>query len=251
MSHKPTFIVLTAVCAVVGLWAAQSVCAQCERGNGISAKLDVACASRYVWRGIQQTSDWVLQPSLTLSGENGLSLNYWASWDSDKSDVTENDYTLDYSWQARGLSLNAGVIHYAFPNTSGAATSELYLGAAAEGRLSPSLTVNWDFDEADGVYAAVGVSHKLSAGSIGQDIQLSGRVGFSSASYNDYWFGVRSTAPSDLYLGVSVPVKVSTVTLNPSLGYTRVISSKLRRALQTQGLKRDNLILGIATTFEF
>lgn len=246
MSYQRTIFRLASACAAVGLVAVLPAFGETLTGAGVSARFELAWASRYVWRGIPQTKSWALQPSVTLAHESGLSFNYWASRDADKADFTENDYTLSYSRQAGETTVNAGVVHYAFPNTSSPATSEVYVGLANGGAFSPSLTVNWDFDEADGVYAAVGVSRSVPVSNGARELQFTARLGGATARYNGYWFGVHSAALSDVYVGTSLPFRVGEVTLTPSLGWSSLISKKLRNSPNMQGLKRDSLIFGLA-----
>lgn len=244
MNSKPIILRLSAL-LTAGIAAALPAYGQDGACGEVTGRFDLAYVSKYVWRGIPQTASWALQPSVTAAHGSGLSFNYWASRDGDKGDFTENDYTLNYSRQAAGAVLNAGIIHYAFPNTSAPATSELYAGVTGGGALSPSLTVNWDFDEADGIYAALGVSGRLPGPSGTGDLQFTGRLGFSTGSYNGYWFGVRSAAISDVYIGVSAGYQFGRIAVTPSLGYCSVVSNKLRNSPNMQGLKRDSFVLGI------
>jgi uncharacterized protein (TIGR02001 family) len=217
----------------------------------ISTKLDAAYVSKYVWRGIPQTTDGAFQPSLTFTGNNGLSFNFWASQDSDKDEFTENDYTLNYSWSGGKAALNAGYIYYAFPNTSYLSTSEVYVSAGLSGPLSPTLAINYDIDEADGFYASLSGSHALPLGKGSTSLTLSGRIGLSSSGYNSFWFGEDSTALSDLYLSAGIPFAVGKVTLTPSLSYSTLLSSKLRNSPTMSGLKSNNFVVGLTASLGF
>jgi uncharacterized protein (TIGR02001 family) len=234
-----------AICVVL---VALGAAAQAQ--DAMTTKLDAAYVSKYVWRGIPQTQDGAFQPSLTFSGSNGLSFNFWASQDSNKDEFTENDYTLNYAWSAGKTAWNAGYIYYAFPNTSYVSTSELYASAGFSGPLAPVVSINYDVDEADGFYLALSGSHSLPVGK-STVLSLSGRIGLSSADYNKFWFGVDSTALSDLYLSASVPFTVGKMTLTPSLGYTTLLSSKLKDGPSMSGLKSDNFIAGLTVSVGF
>ncbi len=229
--------------------------AQSEPALPLSTKLDVAYVTRYVWRGIPQTNEAAVQPSLTVSHPSGLSLNLWASQDIDAGQMRENDYTLNYAWEAGGATMNAGFIYYAFPNTSFASTSELYASTCFGGPLSPSVSVNYDVDEARGLYASLSADYACcvpwSKGSP-TNLNLFGKLSFSSAAHNGFWFGVNEAAVSDLYLSASIPVSLGgSATLTPSIGYSTVIDGALRDALSSAGLEPDNLIGSLTLSREF
>ncbi len=247
MTIKRSTVTLIAAIATV------TVLGQCALAQtpAISTRVDVAYVSKYIWRGIPQTTDGAFQPSLTLTHSKGLSFNYWASYDTDKSDFTENDYTLNYSWSGGKVAMNAGCIYYAFPNTSYPSTSEVYVSAGLNCPLSPTLAVNCDIDEAEGFYASLGASHSLPLGNGSNSLLLSGRIGLSSSDYNSYWFGEDSTALSDLYLSASVPFTVGKTTLTPSLSYTKLLSSKLKDSPNMIGLDSSHLVGGMSVSMSF
>jgi len=214
--------------------------------NTVSAKLDLAYVSKYVWRGIPQTDKGAIQPSFTLSHSNGLSYNFWASKDVDKGKFTEHDHTLNYSWNTDKIGVNGGLIYYAFPNTPFVNTAEIYAVVYINGLLSPSFSVNYDFNEAHGLYVSLAGSHACSLPwrkTASANLNLSARLSFSSGSYNKFWFGKDKTALSDLFISVSAPISLGdAISLTPSLSYYKIIDSDLRAALEIGGLKADNLV---------
>lgn len=241
---------------LIALWvtlaALGAAFAQDAQAPAVSTKLDTAYVSKYVWRGIPQTSDGAFQPAVTFAHTSGLSFNFWASEDMNKDKVTENDYTLNYAWTAGKASMNGGYIYYAFPNTTYLSTSELYASAAFSGPLSPTVSVNYDIDEANGFYASLGGGYTVAfPGGKGTSLSLSGKLSMSSAGYNKFWFGVDSTALSDLYLSASVPFSVGKLTLTPSLSYSTLISDKLRNSPNMAGLKSDNLVGALTASLAF
>jgi len=214
--------------------------------NAISAKLDVVYVSKYVWRGIPQTNKGAVQPSLTLSHPSGLSYNFWASRDVDSGKFTEHDHTLNYSWNTGKVGVNGGLVYYAFPNTPFVNTAEVYAVACFQGPLSHSVSINYDINEAHGLYVSLTGGYACSLPwrkAAPANLNLSARLSFSSANYNRFWFGKDKTALSDLFLSASVPISVGNATsLTPSLGYYTVIDSDLRDALEGSGLKANNLV---------
>jgi hypothetical protein len=235
------------VVGVLSLVMCGGAVAQGQSAPSLSTNLDVAYVTRYVWRGIPQTEEGAIQPSFTLSHPSGWSVNLWASEDIDAGQMRENDYTLSYAWDSGPVAMNAGYIYYAFPNTSYVSTSEIYATACFGGAFSPSVSVNCDIDEASGFYASLGTSYawpvSLGGGRL-TDLKLSGRLSFSSAGYNKFWFGgAEKAALSDVYLSASAPVSLSASTsLTPSISYSTVIDSALRDALSSSGLDPSNVV---------
>lgn len=239
MKTQKVTLYMTGVCAAV-VAICGSTMAQAADTPAIATKLDVAYVGRYIWRGIPQTSKAALQPSLTVSHKSGLSFNFWASQDVAAKKVTENDYTFNYACTAKGIGINAGYIYYAFPNTSYLSTSEVYASAAFPVLLSPTLSINYDTDEADGFYASLGVGYGLPLGcKSAQTLSVSGKVSFSSGSYNKFWLGQDKSALSDLYLSASLPISVSgSTTLTPAISYSTMLDDDLRHSVADP----DNLV---------
>lgn len=253
MNAKKAARCLAAVCAVIGITGTTAY-SQDADVPAISTKLDTAYVSKYIWRGIPQTADGAVQPSITVTHDSGLSFNFWASEDNKAGKVTENDYTLNYSWTAKKAGMNAGLIYYAFPNTSYKSTSELYASACFNGLLSPTLSLNYDVDEANGYYASIGGGYACAmpwSKEKPTNLNLSAKLSFSSASYNKFWFGVDKFAISDLYLSASVPVTLAgKISMTPSLSYSMLINHDLRNAVATLG-KPDNLVGALNFSYAF
>jgi len=248
---------VTHVMTIIALMGSQGAALLAEDGAAnrtISTRLDAAYVSRYVWRGIPQTSSGAVQPSLTFAHSGGLSYNFWASYDLDKSDFTEHDHTLNYSWSAGRATMNAGYIYYAFPNTSYLSTSEVYASACFGGALSPTISVNCDIDEAEGFYAGLSASHAwpIAIARARTPLSLSAKLSFSSASYNKYWFGKDESTISDLYVSAAIPTAVSDcATLTPSLSYYTIIDGDLRDGLSAMGLDSHGFICGLTASYAF
>ncbi len=253
MKTRRAFAYATAVAALMSIGAVSF--AQDGAVAALSTRFDVAYVSKYVWRGIPQTSEGAVQPSLTFSHSSGLSYNLWASEDIDKGEFTEHDHTLNYAWNAGKLAMNAGYIYYAFPNTSYASTSEVYASACMGGTFSPTVSINYDVDEADGFYASLGGGCACPVPwgkGTPTSLNLSARLSFSSANYNRFWFGKGKAALSDLYLSASVPITLTgKASLTPSLSYYTVLDSDLREGLDAAGLKPSNLVAAVTMSYAF
>lgn len=242
-------IVLTAVvsacCADAGSPATQ-----------FSSKLDVAYVSKYVWRGLVLDPDPSLQPSLTVGHTSGLSLNIWASGDltdvnGAQGKLTEVDYTLDYATTAAGKSLNGGIIHYAFPNTSFVSTTEAYAAVCFPGKVATTLSANYDFTEVEGLYASVTAGYACALPwqkSTLPEMNLTAKVSYGTAGYNGFYFGADKAAFTDLLIAASLPMNLSgRVSLTPSVSYSRVLDTDLRDSVADP----DNFWITLAASMSF
>ncbi|MFC1512112.1 hypothetical protein ACFL5H_02840 [Candidatus Latescibacterota bacterium] len=178
--------------------------------------LDLAYASKYVWRGAVFATDGVFQPSLTGSMDE-LSVNLWGNMDlTDEKGITrkmnEWDYTVDYSSgieSIEGLSYSVGIIGYTFPN-GGDSTTEFYAGASYDTFLSPSVTVYKDVEAIDGTYVLLGGGYSVPVADI-TSIDISGSVGFGSENMNMALYGSYESGAgiSDALIVVSAPFAIA------------------------------------------
>ncbi|HUV63984.1 MAG TPA: hypothetical protein VMW24_08805 [Sedimentisphaerales bacterium] len=219
---------------------------------------------KYVWRGQNLVDDWVLQPGAGI-GYKGLTASAWGNLDltgenGNRGEFSEVDLTLDYSGQFSGLdilSYSAGLIYYDFPVPhAGDDTTELYWGLSLDVPASPSVTVYRDVDEADGTYVSLGISHSFAdAFELGPGIPVSldlgASLGWGSASYNKFYWGVNSDKLNDLVLSVGLPFEIAGFTITPSVNYVTLMSDAVRRT-DAYGRNSDDMwYAGIGFAKEF
>ena len=153
--------------------------------------------------------------------------------------------------------MNAGYIYYAFPNTTYLSTSEVYASACFGGLLSPTLSVNYDVDEANGFYAGISAGYTCStpwSKAKPTNLNLYGKLSASSAGYNKFWFGVDKTALSDLYVSASMPFNIGdSASITPSLSYSMIINNDLRDALSNFAapLDSNNFVGAVTVSYGF
>lgn len=128
-----------------------------SRAGGVEVRYEMRLLSHYVWRGITLTDDPVLQPSVTIDHENGLSFAAWGNADlGDDNDtpweLNETRLAVDYARRLGRLELAAGAVEYLFPNTPFPGTREVYLRAGVDAAVSPRLELHYDVDELEGGY---------------------------------------------------------------------------------------------------
>lgn len=226
-----------------------------EIGSSVSTTVDLGYVSKYVWRGVPLNSEPATQPSVTVSHKSGVSFNFWGSMDTTgitghAGDFTEVDYTLNYAWKLMGKEMNAGVVNYTYPNTSAAQTSEVYASTCLGGKFSPSVSLNYDFDQAKGYYASVGAGYgcPLPWSKKAPSATISGKIGFGSSNFNEITYGANKTGFTDALISAAVPYAAGRVTVTPSLSYSRTLDSRLRDAMSASNVKRDNLFLGLTVS---
>lgn len=239
------------------------------KAAGAEVGAEILLASKYVWRGIEVNEEFVAQPSLTVSYE-GFSFNVWGNMDltnfgkdecvytadceSRSGQFTEIDLTLDYSHNFDKLTLGAGIISYQFPNWDASEdTHELYASIAYDCLFQPTFTLYYDFDEVEGFYANLGVSHSFSINEK-VAIDLSGSLGYGDSDYNEAYFGVNGGGFVDAAGTIGLPIQITKqLTVTPILSYSSLIDSEIRDNTADKQCcnNDDNIYGGIALSFSF
>ena len=189
---------------------------------------DLTFVSRYIWRGFDTIHDDrpAIQPSITFAfGKSGLWLNLWSAVALADTDFVELDLIVGYDKVFfKEMTLSAGVGYFTFPSMSNypdknSTSPEAYAGITANSLpLTPGLTLYYDFNVGDGLYATF---------SLNQSFHIKGKILCSTfvigytTQYQDPDFGV-DPGFSDICLGVSTDLNLRSVTLTPSLNYVIV-----------------------------
>jgi hypothetical protein len=232
---------------------------QAEDTDPFSLALDGALNSKYVWRGLVLADDLVLQPSIALAF-HGLTASLWGSLELTDSQLypdqgptagefTETDLVLDYTRTVSRLDLSLGFIHYRFPNTGAAPTTEVYGVVALPVKFSPAVTFYRDVDQAPGTYMTLSVGHQLQLGGKrrGLNVDIAASAAYGSSGYHAAYYGLDEAALSDAFLTVSIPLKLDRFwTLTPSLGYSMLIDSEIKNRVD----QANNLWFGLSLSPE-
>lgn len=186
---------------------------------------------KYVWRGFDLSgAKPVVQGGVDLSLK-GFTLSYWSNLQQTDGKMTETDVTLSYAYQVTPLvTLTGGNIHYSLV---GEDTNELYLKAAVNTLLNPTVAVYWDYFQASkaGLFYTASVGHTFA---------LTDKLGLNLgalASYNqDSDFSVGDyNAWHDYELSASLAYALTDqITITPSVLFTEGITTVARRAIGTQ-----------------
>ncbi len=253
-------VAFLAMCVAPAM-AADAPCPTCGKavgaeGSDVSVCVDLAMLGRYAWRGILLTDGPVLQQSLTVE-KNGFSVNVWGNMDLDTVNGNANQYneldiTLAYGQEFGIVGLSAGVIHYTFPNTAFADTTELFASVALDVPLSPTVTGYYDVDAVQGAYVVLDIGHSVDLGNLAENVSCSleagAGVGWGSTSYNRSYFGLGRDAIIDFHAGVSLPVVISDLgcTIAPTAGCATALDDRIRALVA----KDDNFWGGLVLSFD-
>ena len=241
------------VCSLV------ATAAYAENAN-VTGYTSVDVMSNYVWRGQKLSNSYVIQPSVGITyGDFGA--NIWANLDSDPEALgvdnrfkhTETDLTATYGFSFDKLSLTAGYIYYALEGVND--TQEIYLSAAYDTLLNPTLTLYYDFVEGNGGFAVLSVGHSIA---MTEDISLN--LGASaSVNLNDKVMGLDKDGKdfTGLYNGefdasVSIPL-TKALSVTPKAGYSFALSSDAKNAISSvsDDGKHNILYGGVNLTLSF
>jgi uncharacterized protein (TIGR02001 family) len=199
---KQTALVLSALVAGVSAQAQEAA----PEASALSVTVDVTYVSDYVFRG-SQLDDASVQPSVEASYGDFYAGLWHTSAVSGNNGATETDLYAGYGFAINDtLSLDAGVTRYTYSGGSGADTTEVYVGVAADVVLSPSLYYYHDFDlETSTVIASVGYSLPVDAINTSLDFSASAGyvqngAGAAPLLNEDYTYGS---------VGVSIPYALS------------------------------------------
>jgi hypothetical protein len=244
---------------VAGAFTALPLVSHAEEAEAasVSASLDVPVLSAYVWRGQVLNDEAVAQPTFTIS-KGGFALNWWGSFNltdnatGDEAEFSEHDITVSYSTTCplTGAGVTVGIVNYDFPNV-GLADAEGNLSLVNDTReafviyslgdvlLSPTLSVYYDFKEADGFYGSLGISHGIAL-TDALELGLSASIGGATSDWGDFYYG-EAEGLTDASVGASLPIALSdTLTLTPGVTYT-VLLEDAEDAVDASG---DSLYFG-------
>ncbi len=208
---------------------------------------------KYLWRGFDLSGGTpVVQGGVDLSAK-GFTLSYWTNIQTKDDvvlgnqvsggDATETDIVLDYTFSPTEiLSVSVGTIWYALDGATD--TKEAYLGLGLDTILEPSLTIYYDYDQAD-------ENALFYAASIGHSIDLSDNLSLglgALVSYNDesdYAVGAYSDW-HNYELSASIDYAVTDqISVAPSFLFSEGISDDAKAAIDSE------MVAGVSVTLTF
>ena len=203
----------------------------------------VGVYDKYLWRGFNlSNSKTVVQPGAELS-MGGVTLSLWGNYDTDTDKLNEVDVTLDYTVAlGEKISLSLGNIYYSLDSLED--TNEAYVGVALGTLLSPSLTVYWDWDQADsdGLFFVAAVGHSVELMekvglNLGAAVTYNLASDYAVGSYRD-WHNYELAVSADYAL-------TDAVTISPSFTFSSAISNSAKEAIS------DEVLAGLSVGWSF
>jgi len=206
---------------------------------------------KYLWRGFDLSGSMpVAQGGVDLTSGN-FTLSYWTNvqLSSDtgegykSGEATENDFILDYSRDLNDLvSISVGDIYYMLDGIDD--THELYLTVGLSTILEPSMSVYYDWDEADenGLYYTASIGHsfdlmeKLGL-SLGALVGYNDKSDYAVGNYSD-WHNYELSVGADYAL-------TDQLSISPSFLFSEGLSDEAKEVIESE------MMAGVAVTFTF
>jgi len=224
-------VVLTMGVALCGPSAAQPVLQRVSEEAAVrtwTAGVDATVYSEYVWRGLNKyetsiaPSVYVRFPSFCIKvagiaetgGGGGM------------GEVTPS---LEYFFSAGELDFSVGYIFYGYDESLYSDTSEIF-GKASWNTgtpISPSLEMYWDIDEADALYARLGVCYADRIEDI--SYKLLATLGGGTEGFSETYFWVSESGLTDFEISFSMVIPVSEqISFEPFVGYSVLVNSSIK-----------------------
>ncbi len=197
---------ITAMSAIaVGLWAitpAQAADMESILSDTEMTGSNIGLYSQYVWRGQRQSAGAMsVQGDVGMAHDSGVSANVWFAT-LGTGNVTEFDFTLDYSADLGFMGYSAGVILYRYHNSGASNASEVYVGANHE---LGSATLYYDTNSKN-------IWLDLSSGIELAEFAVEGTLSYSAPDVGKSEF-------VNLAVGISQDIELDDVVLTPSFTY--------------------------------
>ncbi|MBZ0156734.1 MAG: hypothetical protein K8I29_11080 [Alphaproteobacteria bacterium] len=233
----------------------------------VTGSATVGVFNRYIFRGYEiGTKSVVIQPALTVAFK-GFAASFWGTIDSDehptqsfvpdregRKSFNETDFTLSYTYDIGKLSLTGGYIYYATKYVS--ETEELFVTAAYDTLLKPTLSVYRDISSFPGTYVNLAIAHSFgimkditldlgaSAGYFSGDDDAFRSEGGTGKKYEAFHDGM-------VKAGLTVPV-AKNMALQPVVQYWFPLSDKAERhGYNPNGHLDDTLVTGLNVVLSF
>ncbi|MBN1897639.1 MAG: hypothetical protein JW827_02595 [Spirochaetes bacterium] len=121
----------------------------------------LAGVSQYLWRGQKLYDKFALQPGVDLN-VGSMVMGLWGSFHPDAGILAEADVTLRYAlFLSSNAELNFGYTFYTFPQPDYTDSHEVFAGIDLDTFLSPGLSLYYDLDDGDGLYAEASLSYPI------------------------------------------------------------------------------------------
>lgn len=232
-------------------------CPRSARSADVAGSASLGVSSKYVWRGITFTDGPVLQPGASAE-VSGFTLGIWGNMDLDDANslsgrFNEVDYTLDYAFAAGDkATVSVGAILYDFPNTTSAATTELYAKVGFSAPGDPSVAIYKDVDEVDGLYVSLAGGYGVPIGGE-RTLDLGLSLGFGDSDHNAFYYNVAGSALTDVLftVGTTFDLAGGKASVTPSLAIAALIDGGIADAFDLAGKDTSSVVAGVSVSCKF
>lgn len=209
----------------------------------IHLDLESTVLSRFVWRGEMWTDDPVFWQTVTFRYKGFRAWNFLnvdlTGINSDRLELNEYDYILDYTFSFKQFSLAPGVLHFSSPTHFFPSSTKITLDIKSTLPLHPRLRARFDPNESRGSYFIFSLAQRISPVHGAPDIDLYASLGASEPKYYHKRLDDDLTL-TDSLLGVSVPLTVGKgFILAPYVEYTALLDHSVREAQRDTGAKKE------------
>lgn len=202
--------------------------ASAEQDRSVTVDTSVAVLTDYMFRGFNLYDGTSIQPSTNLNYKTevgtftgGLWFHLPGEGDRQSEKFTELDATLKYAHSIGPVAFTIGNVWYTYPNEGDNEildTAEMFATVSYDTLFTPTLSFYHDWDEFDAQYYEFGLSHKLTAETLGEGFNVTPFVAFGFASSADNVYDDDGLV--HVTYGMYSTVSLGDITLTPSVNYT-------------------------------
>lgn len=232
--RRPSF----AAAVLVALLALPAAAQEAEPAFSVESENELV--THYMWHGFDLADGGpLLQPSVTVSHRSGLWLSAWGSYsltdrdrflgeDGLRRDVDELDLELGYEREVGGVTLEAVVLWYGYPNADGFSLAddettsfEPYVKATLDSLfLSPSVKVAYDTNLGAGWAVEGAVEHTVPLAGFG--VTGEANLAWMRQAWRLTEAGEKEASLSDITVSLGVTRTVGPFEIGPTVAWTRL-----------------------------
>lgn len=282
MKHRIASVVLaTVIISACGIGVLRAGDETNVPTPAVTAAIDLPVRSAYFWRGQVINDEAVVQPEINLELSNGFGFTTWLNNNltdnlGERGEFDEADLTLYYTTEISPVAVTVGVTEYLYSNPQpqvwayeggeiyppgvsdyySPSTREVFLvvepSESVEWLIKPSLEIDYDVDEVNGVYGVLGLTWEKEICKDLCGVSVNVGLGAASSDYNNYYFGVSQTALNDFTARLELPFTINeTFALTPSLHYSLLVDNDIADAAEALYGHDEYVVGSLSLTAEF
>jgi len=241
----------------------------CSAGAA-DASINVPVTSGYLFRGLLLNDEAVFQPMLTVAGSKGFAVYVWGNMPltdqnmfgaDNQYEFSEVDVILEYTKSVgsdESLSANVSLVlsQYLYPDPTypvstdpatalnAQPTRELALVTQLDVLFSPTLSLYFDIDDADGAfYCNLKFSHSITRDAL--TVGASTSIGYANADYKEYYLGMDDGGLNELDAGLNLSYAIDkAVSVSASVTYCMLLDSDTDDAAEAAYNNDGDSIIG-------